>query len=117
MSLASFAESEGRMTWVGVGNVEGTLVRAEAPAGTRPESVMLLGGVLGHQLPSLRPSTTPVAPGDTLILATDGIGGGFLEGIDPAQPPQELAERILSNHGRGDDDALVLVARYRGAGR
>jgi phosphoserine phosphatase RsbX len=115
MSLASFVESEGLMTWVGVGNVEGTLVRAEPKAGMRPESILLLGGVLGHQLPRLRPSTTPVAPGDTLFLATDGVESGFLAGIDPAKPPQALAERILSEHGRKSDDALVVVARYRGS--
>jgi negative regulator of sigma-B (phosphoserine phosphatase) len=117
MSLAAFADSEALMTWVGVGNVEGTLVRAQAAAAARPESILLLGGVLGHALPRLRPSTTPVNPGDTLIFATDGVHGGYLAGIDPSQPPQELADRILSDHFKGSDDALVLVARYRGGAR
>jgi phosphoserine phosphatase RsbX len=73
-----------------------------------------LGGVVGYQLPRLRPSEIPVAPGDTLILATDGVEHGFADGLDLLQPPQELADGILAGHGRGSDDALVLVARYLG---
>ena len=38
---------------------------------------MLRGGVVGYSLPALRIATLSVAPGDTLIFATDGIGGSF----------------------------------------
>jgi phosphoserine phosphatase RsbX len=113
MSLASFAKS-GRLTWLGVGNVEGTLVRAEGGTARRADSIMLLGGVVGFKLPPLRPSTTPVEAGDLLILATDGISGGYLTGLDPAAGPRALADRILAEHARGGDDALVVVARYLG---
>jgi phosphoserine phosphatase RsbX len=113
MSLASFARS-GRLTWLGVGNVEGTLVRGDVRPVRRADSILLLGGVVGFQLPPLRPSTTLVEPGDLLILATDGIAGGYLPGLDPTARPKMLADRILAEHGRGADDALVLVARYLG---
>jgi phosphoserine phosphatase RsbX len=111
MSLASFANG-GSLTWLGVGNVEGTLVRAEERAVRRVDSILLLGGVVGYQLPKLRPSTTAVEPGDTLILATDGIAGGYIQELDPAGAPAALAHRILAEYGKGGDDALVLVARY-----
>jgi negative regulator of sigma-B (phosphoserine phosphatase) len=113
MSLASFAPSA-RVTWLGVGNVEGTLVRAEGGMVRRADSILLRGGVVGFQLPQLRPSTTPVEPGDLLILATDGISPGYVPEVDPAAGPEAIAARILAEYGRGADDALVLVARYVG---
>ena len=52
-----------------------------------------------------------------MIFATDGIREGFSDGLQFEAPPQQLAEHILSQHGKGTDDALVLVARYRGGTR
>jgi phosphoserine phosphatase RsbX len=113
MSLASF-DHRRSLTWLGVGNVEGTLVRAVDGTVRRADSILLFGGVVGYQLPKLRPSTRPVEPGDLLILATDGIGAGYLEGLDTAAGPEAIAGRILAEYGRRGDDALVLVARYLG---
>jgi negative regulator of sigma-B (phosphoserine phosphatase) len=116
MSLASFGVRDGVLTWLGVGNVEGTLLRADAAASPASESILLRGGVVGYQLPTLRPSSTAVAPGDMLVLATDGVRSGFAHGLGLAEPVQGLANRILSSHGKETDDALVLVARYLGGG-
>jgi phosphoserine phosphatase RsbX len=114
MSLAAFHESDHRLTWLGVGNVEGMLLRAEAVPGASSESILLLGGVVGYQLPRLRPSTTQIGPGDTLVLTTDGIASGFRYGLSAEGPSQQVADRILSEHRRESDDALVVVARYLG---
>jgi phosphoserine phosphatase RsbX len=117
MSLAAFYQADQRLTWLGVGNVEGTLLRADAAPGASTEAILLLGGVVGYQLPRLRPSTTRVEPGDTLVLTTDGIESGFRRQLSAAAlPPQQLADRILAEHRRQSDDALVVVARYRGGG-
>jgi hypothetical protein len=113
MSLVAFAPG-GSLTWLGVGNVEGTLVRADESSVRRADSILLLGGVVGLQLPALRPSTTVVEVGDLLILATDGIAPGYVPELDPAADPQALADHILGGYGKGGDDALVLVARYLG---
>lgn len=113
MSLAALAPG-GRLTWLGVGNVEGTLVRADERPVRRADSILLLGGVVGFQLPKLRPSTTAVEPGDLLILATDGIAAGYVPELDPAADPTALADGILARYGKGGDDALVVVARYLG---
>jgi phosphoserine phosphatase RsbX len=115
ITLASFnGAAGGTMSWAGVGNVEGTLLRAH-PGDERPrESVMLVGGVPGHQLPALRPYELPVWPGDTLVLATDGVRGGYLDLIAASDPPQQIADHVLAEYGKGTDDALVLVARYLG---
>jgi serine phosphatase RsbU (regulator of sigma subunit) len=114
MSLAVLDASTSTLTWMGVGNVEGALLRANASAASN-EAISTTGGVLGYRLPSLRSASLPVAPGDTLLMATDGIRDGFLEGIDLTRPPQEVAETILARSCRGSDDALVFVARYLGA--
>jgi negative regulator of sigma-B (phosphoserine phosphatase) len=120
MSLASIDARESRMAWLGVGNVDGLLLRA---AGSPPASEALLtrGGVVGYQLPPMRTSYLPVKAGDLLIFATDGIRSDFISGLsltDPLlkhQDVQEIADRILARFGKTTDDALVLVARYLGA--
>jgi len=55
-----------------------------------------------------------VAPGDTLVLATDGIQSGFADELAVDASPQQLADQILARSGKSTDDALVLVARYVG---
>jgi phosphoserine phosphatase RsbX len=113
MSLASFLPG-GMLTWLGVGNVEGTLARVgERPAGD-PDSILLRGGVVGYQMPRLRPSTTEVQPGDTLVFATDGVAGAHRRRVDAVTPPEQLADHLLNEFVKGADDALVLVARYVG---
>ena len=98
------------LEWVGVGNVSACLLREDPDAGPR-ESAMLLGGVVGYQLPRLRPSSVQWKPGDILIMATDGVEGGFAETVARTGDPEEIAETILEDHGRESDDALVLVVR------
>ena len=66
------------------------------------------------ELPRLHPVVLPIARGDTLLFATDGVREGFAEGLPPEATPQQLADQILARHGKGTDDALVLVARYLG---
>jgi hypothetical protein len=75
---------------------------------------LLRGGLVGYQLPALAASVVPVAAGDLLILATDGIHPAFEDGINLNETPRQIADNILSRHLKGNDDALVLVARYLG---
>jgi hypothetical protein len=111
ISAASFS-ADGTMTWLGVGNVEGRLVR-----GRRADEVLLGSGVAGAALPPLAPVTIPVARGDVLAFATDGIDGGFADWLDVSGTPQRIADRILADHGKPVDDALVVVARFLGRTR
>jgi serine phosphatase RsbU (regulator of sigma subunit) len=114
LTLASFQTLDGTITWTGVGNVEGVLLRANAGQGPACEYVLHHGGIVGLQLPPLRGLVLPVFPGDTLILATDGIRSGFAERLARKDSPQQIADRILLEEVKGTDDALVLVARYLG---
>src|SRR5260221_4793367 len=114
LTVAKLNTAENTMTWLGVGNVEGWLLRADAGASHPRESVLLRGGLVGYQLPALQASVIPVATGDLLILATDGVHAMFEDGINLNDTPKQIADKILSQHFKGNDDALVLVARYLG---
>jgi serine/threonine protein phosphatase PrpC len=114
MSLASFCARDNTVTWIGVGNVEGRLLRWSDRRREAKESLLLRGGVVGVQLPPLGAAVLSVATGDTLILATDGIYREFDRDVNLAASPQNVADRILAEHRRATDDALVLVSRYRG---
>lgn len=117
MSLASFNAREASMTWIGVGNVEGVLLRADRAAERPRETFALRGGVVGDQLPPLRSSVLPVSPGDTLVMVTDGIRRRFTDGLALGASLQEIADSIMNDHRKGSDDALVVVARYVGGTR
>jgi hypothetical protein len=112
LSLAAFDPQASTMTWLGVGNVEGVLLRAAPEAQPRSEWLLLRGGLVGFKLPPLRPATLPISGGDTLCFATDGVRDGFAEELSVHEAPQRIADRILARYVKGTDDALVLVARY-----
>jgi len=114
ISLAAFNAVDETMTWVGVGNVEGVLLRADPTVDPGNESLLLRSGVVGSRLPLLHASIVPVMRGDTLIFATDGIRSEFAQRLALGDGPQQLADRILAQYAKGTDDALVLVARYVG---
>jgi phosphoserine phosphatase RsbX len=115
ISVASFDHRSRTMTWLGVGNVNGILVQAGARPKPRPKSLLVRGGMVGDHLPELACSGIPVERGDMLIMATDGIGGRFAEGLRGKLEPQQLAERIQRGYAKTTDDSLVLVARFTGA--
>ena len=112
MSVASFNVSRGLVAWLGVGNVEGVLLRRGFVFGGLEKSLMLRAGVVGLQLPLLEAEVLEVAAGDTVIFATDGIQSDFSRRAARKYPPRTAAENILARHGKTTDDALVLVARY-----
>ncbi len=115
LTLAWIDESRNCMTWLGVGNVHGVLLRAHGEVDPGRETLVGRGGVVGRVLPALHASLVPVAAGDLLVLATDGVHPRFAQQIRDREPLQAVADLILAEHGTGVDDALVLTARYRGA--
>jgi len=119
MSLASIDTSSDTLTWVGVGNVEAVLFHADSEDYLNRHWLLLRGGVVGYELPTIRPSRAAIGRNDLLLFATDGVRSGFGEKLPLDEPPQRIAPRkiadfIMSGFGRGTDDALVLAARYLG---
>lgn len=114
MTLAWFDLEQRTMEWTGVGNVEARFVRAGDAADARHASPVVLGGVVGYNLPQVRLGTIPLEPGDAVVLATDGVAADFSVSLESGVAAQELAERVLERHGKGNDDALAAVVRYLG---
>ncbi len=112
MTLASIDAEAQRMSWAGVGDVDGVLVREASPR----QWLVARGGVVGFQLPPLYCSSLALAPGDVLILTTDGIQEGFADRLDCRGPATQIVDQVLARSFRGTDDALVLAARYLGPG-
>lgn len=112
LGLAYLDPQAATMTWLGVGNISGMLLRADA--GNRPARITLVpnAGFIGAE--QTRPTTrsVPLALGDTVVFFSDGIRDGFAESLVLANSPQEIADFVISRHVKGNDDALVVVARY-----
>lgn len=111
LALASFNTRTRRMTWTGVGNVEGKLFSG-APSAA-PTTLLSSMGTLGQGTVEVRPSEVALKSGDTLILATDGVRSDFYLGVNFKKASKQLAEEILERSARRSDDALVAVARYK----
>jgi len=112
VALLTFASEQ--LTWVGIGNVEGRLVRHSPTQHRTHVSLPLSSGVLGRGLPRITSTTLDLTRGDVLILATDGISSSFADRLVPTGRPGEIAEQIAADHGTSADDTLVLVMRYLG---
>jgi serine phosphatase RsbU (regulator of sigma subunit) len=112
LSLAVFDATIRTLSWTGVGNVEGSLMRCRTEVYRRRDSVPVRGGIVGYRLPPVRVATVEVESGDVLVLATDGIRSGFEQAVQPGMAPADMAADILSRFGKATDDALVLVGRW-----
>lgn len=114
MSIAAFDSANNSLSWLGVGNVLGRLLHADKTLLYSEEELLTYSGVIGHEMPSvLIFSVLPVSKGDVLILATDGVEQDFTKSLHIGRSSYQLANDILSQHSKGTDDALVIVAKYR----
>jgi hypothetical protein len=114
ITLAFVSLSEGGVTWLGVGNVEGRVLSGD-PSATQPKGSLPLGtGVPGHELPPVRATKLDLRTGDVIVLATDGVASAFADSLDVSGSTQAISERILSDHWNPLDDGLVVTVRYLG---
>lgn len=114
MALASVNSLNNSVSWLGVGNTMGCILRA-APGGEfRDEALLQRAGLVGRQLPPLRADTLPLVAGDLIILATDGIHPRFAESVRRDEASQFIADGILASQYAGQDDAAAVVVRYLG---
>jgi phosphoserine phosphatase RsbX len=114
MSLGYFDRHDETMTWLGVGNVDGVVLRRDAAGVSCAEALIQKGGVIGYRLPFLRPALVPMKPGDVIVFCTDGINGDISKEARTGSPAQRIAEQILAGLNKGSDDALVLAVKYFG---
>ena len=112
LGLAYLDPQAATMTWLGVGNIGGLVLHADATS--RPPRIGLVptAGFVGGEQPHPTSRVVPLTPGDTVVLFSDGIRDGFAESLTLPDTPQSIADFIITRHVKGTDDALVLVARY-----
>ena len=112
LGLAYVDPQAATLTWLGVGNIGGIVLRADL--GNRPSRITMVpnAGFIGGEPANPTARSVPLALGDTIILYSDGIRDGFAESLVLSNSPQEIADLVIARHVKGNDDALVLVARY-----
>jgi len=114
LTVASLDLRDNKLSWLGIGNVEGVLLRADAAARPAVERLQLHGGLAGYQLPKLQARELPIHKGDLLVFATDGISNHFTRELRQDDTPQRIADQVMEKHFKGSDDGLVLAVRYLG---
>jgi hypothetical protein len=114
IGLSWFPRCTAQMQWLAVGNVEGLLLHNGARPPTS-HTIVQRPGIVGYGLPTLIPATIPLAVGDTLMLATDGLEREFRVAFSTGSAtPDDGAATLLRRFASGKDDALLLLARYVG---
>jgi negative regulator of sigma-B (phosphoserine phosphatase) len=111
MTAVWFDLERSLVSWAGVGNVDARLVRSGPEL--REDVALVFGGVLGYRMPRVRPATMPLERGDLLVMITDGVDSAISPALAGGGTAQSLASRILELHGKGTDDSLAVVLRYR----
>lgn len=110
-ALAFTAIDLGRqeVRFCGVGNISAVLVHT---SGTR--HLVSHNGIVGHRAARIAEFISPWQPGTTLLMHSDGVSARWRPEEWPGlwlREPVVVAATLWRDHGRGTDDATVLVAR------
>ncbi|AGP36902.1 phosphoserine phosphatase [Sorangium cellulosum] len=109
-ALLRIDEGAGELEFSGVGNIAmKAITRTAMP-------IFCSAGILGRRVRRLRSFRFPVAPGDVVLLHSDGISSGFDLGAFRDLEPEEMARRIVEAHKKSFDDATCVVAVLRDRG-
>ncbi|WP_319506437.1 SpoIIE family protein phosphatase [uncultured Methanolobus sp.] len=106
MSIARIDQNEGSLEYGGIGNTR-TMICGEKSSNL-PSSWGIVGGGFRH----LHIERANISQDDLLIMWTDGIPENItISSYDSymLQDEQQLAKKILDDHGRMTDDATILV--------
>lgn len=109
VTSAESSSKSSQVTVVGVGNtILYALQDKVTPISAQP-------GILGGNMPRLRPMVLPMSVGDVLLLTTDGLS----ERVDSSQllslkswPVRRIANEVLRVYGKAHDDAACAVLRH-----
>jgi hypothetical protein len=101
----------GALSWIGVGNVESVVLRSGGDR--RSISLPAVPGILGMTFGALPVGHVTLGDGDVLLMATDGVDGGFRWEVDAGHDLDELASRVVGGWSSDRDDALLLAATLR----
>jgi hypothetical protein len=109
LAIVDILPGESLLMHASVGNVRTLLIRGQ--------HVRRLGGargIVGTGLNGLHPECLPIAPGDWVLIFSDGLpeNAGIAECLADAQPSDGLAERLVAQWCTDRDDASLLLYRH-----
>ncbi|MCX6277116.1 MAG: SpoIIE family protein phosphatase [Bacteroidetes bacterium] len=97
-----------KISFSGIGNIEGFLFTPEGK-----KNFLSFGGIMGHNMRTPRIFDFDFNPGDIICMFSDGITSRWkFDEIDWTENSQKIAENILTQFSRPNDDATVLIIRY-----
>ena len=97
-----------KLSYSGIGNIEGFVF---SPDGKK--NLMSYGGIMGHNMRTPRVFDFDFNPGDTICMYSDGITSRWkFDDLDWTEHPQKIAEHIINQFSRPNDDATVLIIRH-----
>lgn len=109
LSVVDILPAESVIVQAAVGNIRTLLIQSR---GTK--RLGSARGIVGAGFDGLRPERLPIAPGDWLLLFSDGLpeNAGLAEALGDAWPSDELAARLLADWAGDHDDAGLLLYRH-----
>jgi len=97
-----------KLSFVGIGNIEGFVI---SPSGKK--SLISFGGILGHNIRTPQIFEFLFNKGDSVCLFSDGINTRWnADEIDWKEHPQKIADFLINNYSRSNDDATVLIISH-----
>ena len=109
VSVARYDSNRGMLVFAGVGNVSGVVVLDGVP-----KRMVSHAGTIGLVARRIQPFEQAMPTGSLFVMHSDGIGTSWDLGAYPGlmtANPTLVAAVLYRDHGRGRDDAGVLVAR------
>jgi anti-sigma regulatory factor (Ser/Thr protein kinase) len=109
VGIARIYPSAGRLDFIGVGNIAGTIVAEE---GVR--RVVSSNGIVGHEMRKVQTFSYPWTASAVLILQSDGVSANWNPAAYPGlmqHDPALIAAVLYRDYCRGSDDATVVVAK------
>lgn len=115
VSVAVVDDAARQLRFCGVGNVDGRVIDGQFSAHMVPQN-----GIVGHAVPTVRPTVTPWHEGARLVLHSDGVSARWraesYPGLASAHPAL-VAGVIFRDFARARDDVTVLVYDDRAQSR
>lgn len=101
-----------KLAYLAIGNVIGVIWKVDHNGKLIKDSIFMNNGTLGTRalpLPSMVVKTIDLSPGDTVILATDGLKPQFESEPPKFDSPARIAQHMFNTYRNIHDDGLVLV--------
>jgi anti-sigma regulatory factor (Ser/Thr protein kinase) len=109
VGIARIFAAHGRVEFAGVGNIAGAIASDD---GVR--RVVSQNGIVGHEMRRVQTFSYPWSASSVLVLQSDGVSANWnaaqYAGL-MQRDPTLIAAVLYRDHGRGTDDATVVVAK------